>query len=162
MIKVKIQKTSEDAIIPTYAHETDAGMDLFSAKDALILPKHRALIPTGIKVEIPKGYEMQIRPKSGLALRDGITVLNTPGTIDSDYRGEVGLILINLSSKPYKVEKGQKVGQAVFNKFETAKFISEKLSKTSRGEGGFGSTGLKAHKKPDKAVFRTNFSRVYS
>ena len=162
MIKIKIQKTSEDAIVPNYAHEDDAGMDLFSVKNVLILPKHRALIPTGIKVEIPKGYEMQIRPKSGLAIREGITVLNTPGTVDADYRGEIGVILINLSSKPYKVEKGQKVGQAVFNKFETAKFVSAELSKTSRGEGGFGSTGMKTHKKPNKNVFRTNFSRVYS
>ena len=154
MLKVKIQKINEDAIIPNYAHEDDAGMDLFSVKDVLILPMHRALIPTGIKVEIPKGYEMQIRPKSGLALREGITVLNTPGTVDADYRGEIGIILINLSSKPYKVEKGQKVGQAVFNKFETAKFVSEKLSATKRGGGGFGSTGIK---KSEKIIIRKNF-----
>ena len=169
MIKVKIQKINEDAIIPEYAHESDAGMDMFSAKEMIIMPRHRALIPTGIQVEIPKGYEMQIRPKSGLALREGITVLNTPGTVDSDYRGEVGVILINHSSKPYKVEKGQKIGQAVFNKIEKAKFVQEKLSKTKRGEGGFGSTGLKHekkgflhHKKPTKTQLRTNFSRVYS
>jgi dUTP pyrophosphatase len=120
-------------------------MDLFSVKDVMIKPLHRALIPTGIKVEIPAGYEMQIRPKSGLALHNGITVLNTPGTVDSDYRGEVGVILINLSSKEYKVEKGQKIGQAVFNKIERAKFYEGKLSETKRGDGGFGSTGIRTN-----------------
>jgi len=143
MVNVKIQKISEDAIIPHYAHEDDAGMDLYSVKELIIKPDHRALVPTGIKIEIPKGYEAQLRPKSGLALRDGITVLNTPGTIDADYRGEVGVILINLSSKSYKVEKGQKIAQMVFNKIEKAKFVEKKLSETQRGEGGFGSTGLK-------------------
>jgi dUTP pyrophosphatase len=147
MIKVKIQKINEDAVIPEYAHDTDAGMDLFATKGYMLLPNHRVLVGTGLKMEIPKGYEMQIRPKSGLAIREGITVLNTPGTIDADYRGEVGVVLINHSSKPYKIEKGQKIAQAIFNKIEKAKFVSEKLSETKRGDGGFGSTGL----------IRTNF-----
>jgi len=149
MIKVKIEKISNDAIIPNYAHETDAGMDLFSTKTIKIHPQHRALVGTGIKLEIPKGYEAQIRPKSGLALREGITVLNTPGTIDADYRGEVGVILINHSSKPYVVEKGQKIAQIVFNRVERVKLVQSKLNKTKRGEGGFGSTGLNK--------IRTNF-----
>ena len=146
MIKVKIQKINGDAIIPAYSQEDDAGMDLFSTKDYIIMPNHRILVGTGLKVEIPRGYEMQIRPKSGLAIRNGITVLNTPGTIDAGYRGEVGVILINKSSLPYKVEKGQKIAQAVFNKIEKAKFIvSTNLSKTERGDGGFGSTGLRTN-----------------
>jgi len=140
MIIIRIQKISKDAIVPNYAYETDAGMDIYSVKNAIIKPHHRALILTGIKMEIPKGYEMQIRPKSGLALREGITVLNTPGTIDSSYRGEIGVILMNLSSKIYKVEKGQKIAQAVFNKIEKAKFVYGKLSKTERGESRFDST----------------------
>lgn len=141
-LKVKIQKISEDAIIPRYAHDGDAGMDVFSTKDCILMPNHRILIGTGLKMEIPNGYELQIRPKSGIALRNGITVLNSPGTNDSNYRGEIGVLLINHSSKPCKIEKGQKLAQFVFNKIETAKFIiSEELSKTTRGEGGFGSTG---------------------
>ena len=163
MLNIKIQKINEDAIVPKYAYESDAGMDVYSTKNYLLLPKHRTLVGTGLKIEIPKGYEMQIRPKSGLALRDGITVLNTPGTIDSSYRGEVGIVLINHSSKPYKIEKNQKIAQIIFNKIEKAKLIiSDELSETERGKGGFGSTGLKKHKKPNKAVFRTNFSRIYS
>lgn len=146
MIKVKIQKISEDAIIPKYAHDDDAGMDLFSTKEYVLLPNHRLLVGTGLKMEIPIGYEMQIRPKSGLAIKEGITVLNTPGTIDAGYRGEVGVILINHSSKPYKIEKHQKIAQAVFNKIEKAQIIESNLSKSKRGEGGFGSTGLKINK----------------
>lgn len=142
MLKVKIQKISEDAILPSYAHEGDAGMDIYSIKEYIVQPSHRVLVATGIKVEVPKGYEMQVRPKSGLALKEGITVLNTPGTIDSGYRGEVGVIVINHSSKDYKIEKGQKIAQAVFNKIERAVFVESKLSETKRGEGGFGSTGL--------------------
>lgn len=143
MLNVKFQKISEDAIIPSYAHDGDAGMDLYSIKSYILKPRHRILVGTGIKVDIPKGYEMQIRPKSGLAIKEGITVLNTPGTIDSGYRGEVGVIMINHSSKTYKIEKGQKVAQAVFSRIEKAVLIESNLSETPRGDGGFGSTGLK-------------------
>jgi len=144
MLKVRIQKISDDAIIPKYAHDTDAGMDIYSVKDYVLKPMHRMIIKTGLKIEIPKGYEMQIRPKSGLALKNGITLPNSPGTIDADYRGELGVILINLGSQPYKIEKGQKIAQAVFNKIEKARLIeSKELNRTRRGEGGFGSTGLK-------------------
>jgi len=142
MLKIKVHKTSEDAVIPSYAHSDDAGMDLFSVQDYLLEAGHRCLVKTGLKMEIPVGYEAQIRPKSGLALRDGITVLNTPGTIDAGYRGEIGVIAINHSSKAYKIEKGQKIAQMVFNKIEKAKFQISSLSMTKRGEGGFGSTGL--------------------
>lgn len=140
---VKIQKIHPDAIIPAYAHKGDAGVDLYSIKEYTIEPMHRTLVQTGLKIEIPAGYEMQIRPKSGLALKEGITVLNTPGTVDSGYRGEVGVILINHSSKLYKVEKNQKICQAIFCKVEEAEFLEDKLSETSRGEGGFGSTGIR-------------------
>jgi len=143
MLKVKIQKISEDAIIPHYAHEDDAGMDLYSTKECIIGPNHRILVGTGIKIEIPKGYEMQIRPKSGLALKEGITVLNTPGTIDAGYRGEVGIIIVNHSSRIYKIERGQKIAQAVFNKIEKVQLVESELSQTKRGAGGFGSTGIK-------------------
>jgi dUTP pyrophosphatase len=143
MIQVKIEKICEDAIIPAYAHKGDAGMDLYSTKEYVIPPMQRVLIGTGLKMEIPAGYEMQIRPKSGLAIKSGLSVLNTPGTIDSPYRGEVGVILINHSSETYKVEKNQKIAQAVFNKIEEAEFLESKLSDTTRGDGGFGSTGLK-------------------
>ena len=143
MIKIKIQKISNDAIIPRYAHDTDTGMDIYSTEEIVILPNHRCLVPTGIKVEIPKGYEIQIRPKSGLAIKHGITILNTPGTIDSGYRGEIKVIVINHSSKHYKIEKGQKIAQIILNKIEKIKFTETKLGKTKRGEGGFGSTGLR-------------------
>ncbi len=143
MTKIKVQKVYEDSIIPSYAHETDSGMDLYSIEEFLIPPGHRALIPTGIRVAIPKGYEIQIRPKSGLALKQGITVLNSPGTIDSDYRGEIKVILINHSSTSQKIFKNQKIAQMVLNKVENMKLSEEKLNKTKRGSGGFGSTGLR-------------------
>ncbi|MEM2956510.1 MAG: dUTP diphosphatase [Candidatus Pacearchaeota archaeon] len=150
MLKIKIQKIHPNAVIPEYNYKDDSGMDLFSLKEIKIKPRHRVVVPTGLKIEIPKGYEMQIRPKSGLAIRNGITVLNTPGTIDAGYRGEIKVILINHSSKAYKIEKGQKICQAVFNKIERAKIIvSEELSKSERDDKGFGSTGLKK--------IRTNF-----
>lgn len=162
-LNIKIQKINESAIIPEYAHEDDAGMDVYSTKNYMLLPNHRILVGTGLKIEIPKGYEMQIRPKSGLALRNGITLLNTPGTVDASYTGETGVILINHSSKPYKIEKGQKIAQIVFSKVERVKFSeADQIKTTKRGEGGFGSTGLKHHKRPTKTQLRTNFSRVYS
>ena len=142
-IEIKIKKTHRDAILPKYAHEGDGGMDLFSLENYLIKAGERKLIETGLQVEIPRGYEMQIRPKSGLTLKYGITVLNTPGTIDSGYRGDVGVIVINHDKEDYEVKKGQKIAQAVINKIERVSIIeSENLSNTKRGEGGFGSTGL--------------------
>ena len=131
-----------DAKLPNYAHIGDAGMDIYSIVDYILQPTEAKLIGTGISVELPYGYEMQIRPKSGIAAKSGVTVLNTPGTIDAGYRGEVGVILINHSKKPYEIKKGEKIAQAVFKKFEIAELeVVEELSDTSRGEGGFGSTG---------------------
>ncbi|MBN3661560.1 MAG: dUTP diphosphatase, partial [Ornithobacterium rhinotracheale] len=107
-------------------------------------PLERALIPTGLFMEIPKGYEAQVRPRSGLALKHGLTCLNSPGTIDSDYRGELGVILANVSNEPFTVNDGERIAQLVIAKHERAEWeLSETLSDTSRGEGGFGSTGKK-------------------
>ena len=146
MIKVKIKKTKDNAIIPHYAHGGDAGLDLYSAEDYILKPGDRVLVSTGIKVAVPKGYEAQVRPKSGLALNHGLTVLNTPGTIDCGYRGEIGVIVINLGKEEVKIEEGKKVAQMVFSKVEEAEFVEEELDDTKRGAGGFGSTGIKHHK----------------
>jgi len=143
MVKIKIKKIHPDAVIPSYEHKGDSGMDVFATHLVIIPPRERTLIKTGLIFEIPKGYEVQVRPKSGLALKEGITCLNTPGTIDSNYRGELGVILINHGSKSYVVNPGQKIAQLVVQKVEEAKFkVVEDVSKTSRGSGGFGSTGL--------------------
>jgi dUTP pyrophosphatase len=141
-IKIKIKKIHPDAIIPKYAHDGDAGMDLFSVEDVVIKPRYRLAVRTGLEFEIPNGYEMQIRPRSGMALKSGITVLNTPGTVDSGYRGEIKAILINLSSEDYSIKKGDKICQAIINKVERVQIEETKeLSETKRGKGGFGSTG---------------------
>lgn len=142
MIKVRIKKINENAVIPKYAHKGDAGVDLYSAEDYLLKPGERILVSTGIKMAIPQGYEAQVRPKSGLALKHGVTVCNTPGTVDSSYRGEVGCIMINLGNEDFKIEKGKKIAQIIFNKVEEAEFEEvDELDETTRGEGGFGSTG---------------------
>lgn len=140
--KVKIKKLHECAIIPKYAHYGDAGMDLFSVEDYLLCPGERKLILTGLAFEIPYGTELQIRPRSGLALKSGISIVNTPGTLDFGYRGELGIILINHGKDNFEVKRGDKIAQAVLNKIEIAEIeeVSE-LSDTSRGVGGFGSTG---------------------
>ena len=142
-VKIKFQKINEKAITPHYIHEGDSGMDLFSCVNDVLSPGERKLIPTGLKAEIPRGYEMQIRPKSGLALKSGITVLNTPGTVDSGYRGEIAVILYNASNQNYEVAIGQKIAQAVISRIEEAEIEEvNELSNIIRGEGGFGSTGL--------------------
>ncbi|MBW2974912.1 dUTP diphosphatase [Candidatus Woesearchaeota archaeon] len=141
-MKVRIKKINENAVIPKYAHKGDAGVDLYSAEDYLLKPGERILVSTGIKMAIPQGYEAQVRPKSGLALKHGVTVCNTPGTVDSSYRGEVGCIMINLGNEDFKIEKGKKIAQIIFNKVEEAEFEEvDELDETTRGEGGFGSTG---------------------
>ena len=139
---VGFKKINQDAIIPNYAHEKDAGMDLYSVVDYMLQPGEHKVISTGLSVEIPNGYEMQVRPKSGIAAKYAVTVLNTPGTVDAPYRGEVGVIMINHSKVPYEIKKGEKIAQAVFNQIAYAKIeLVDELSDTSRGEGGFGSTG---------------------
>ena len=142
MLNVKIKKIA-DVKTPHYVHKGDSGVDLYSAEDYVLKPMERKLISTGIKIEIPHGYEAQVRPKSGLAIEHGISHANSVGTIDSGYRGEIKVPLINLSDKAYKIEKGKKIAQMVFAKVEEAVFeeVGE-LSATTRNEGGFGSTGL--------------------
>ncbi|MFH2028865.1 MAG: dUTP diphosphatase [Nanoarchaeota archaeon] len=143
MVAIKIQKIKDNAVIPSYAHEGDAGVDLYSTEEYNLKPGERTLVSTGIKIAIPIGYEAQIRPKSGLALKNGLSIVNTPGTIDAGYRGEIGIILINHSQEEQKIEKGKKIAQMVIKKVEQAEFEEVAgLDETSRNEGGFGSTGL--------------------
>ena len=143
MLRVQIQKLRPHAVTPEYAHPGDAGVDLFAAEDHVLRPGERVLAPTGIAVAIPDGYEGQVRPKSGLALKHGLSVVNTPGTVDAGYRGEVGVILINLGQEVVEIRRGQKIAQMVFAKVEHASLeVVEKLDDTSRGAGGFGSTGV--------------------
>jgi dUTP pyrophosphatase len=132
--------------LPQYETLSSAGVDIRANIDQpmTLQPLERALIKTGLFLELPHGFEAQVRPRSGLALKKGITVLNSPGTIDADYRGEVGVILINLSNEPFVVEDGERIAQLIFAKYEQAEWIPvEILSETERGASGFGSTGLK-------------------
>ena len=145
MIKIKIVNKGSQPL-PEYATPQSAGVDLRANIDEPIelKPLSRVLIPTGLHIALPEGYEAQIRPRSGLAIKKGITCLNTPGTIDADYRGDVGVILINLSAETFIVNPGERIAQMVINKFEQAKFeLVEELDETERGEGGFGHTGVK-------------------
>jgi dUTP pyrophosphatase len=141
-VKVRIKKMVSEAVIPTYVSSGSSGADLFSIVDKDI-PSHTfALIPTGITIEIPEGIEAQIRPRSGLALKYGVTVLNTPGTIDSDYRGEVKVILINHGTNSFSVRKGMRIAQIVFSGVRTVTFEeTDELDTTERGDGGFGHSG---------------------
>ena len=130
--------------LPQYATESSAGVDLRAAisEPITLEPLQRAMVPTGLYMEIPKGYEGQVRPRSGLAAKHGVTVLNTPGTIDADYRGEIRVILVNLSSQAFEIQPGERIAQMVFARHETAQWeeVSE-LEESARGAGGFGSTG---------------------
>lgn len=132
--------------LPQYATAQSAGMDLRANIDepVVLRPMERRLIPTGLHIALPPGYEAQVRPRSGLALKHGITVLNAPGTIDADYRGEIGVVLINLSNEEFTVNDGERIAQLVIARHETAEFVEvEVLSETERGEGGYGHTGVK-------------------
>ena len=131
--------------LPVYATKHAAGMDLFAAIDAqmVLKPGERALIPTGYAIAIPEGYEVQIRPRSGLAYKNGVTVLNTPGTIDADFRGEMKVILINLGQEDFKIERGLRIAQMVLAKYSTCEYVElAELPETERGAGCFGSTGI--------------------
>ncbi len=133
-------------VLPHYETEASAGMDLrANLETAIVLePMDRAIIKTGLFIELPIGYEAQVRPRSGLAAKKGITVLNAPGTVDADYRGEIGVILVNLSNEAFTVENGERIAQLVIAKHERAEWHKvEELSSTDRGAGGFGSTGVK-------------------
>ena len=141
-MKLKIKKLTQEAVIPAYQTELAAGFDLHSIEDYVLKRGERKLIKTGLAFEIEPGYEVQIRPRSGLAFKHGITVLNTPGTIDADYRGEIMVLLINLGEEDFEIKKGERIAQAVIAPVIQAEFVEvEELSETKRGRGGFGSTG---------------------
>lgn len=140
-IKIVNNSTNE---LPFYATVGSAGMDLKANLESpvILAPMERKLISTGIKIQLPQGYEAQVRPRSGLALKHGISVLNSPGTVDSDYRGDIGVILINLSNTPFEIVPGERIAQLVIAKHEQITWIPvEALDESDRGEGGFGSTG---------------------
>lgn len=143
MLNVKIINRSKHAL-PEYATAQSAGLDLRANLNAPVVlePLERAMIPTGLSLELPVGFEAQVRPRSGLAAKHGITVLNSPGTIDADYRGEVNVILVNLSKQPFTINDGERIAQLVVAKHERVVWENtEELSETERGEGGFGHTG---------------------
>ena len=143
-VALKTLDHAKDLAIPKYETEQSAGMDLTAAIDEpfILGPGKRTLVPTGLAMALPAGYEAQVRPRSGLAAKHGITVLNTPGTVDADYRGEIKVILINLGEESFTIERGMRVAQMVIAKHETVAWnITEDLEETARGAGGFGSTG---------------------
>ena len=145
MLKVKINNRGRQPL-PTYATALSAGMDLRAnlEEDITLLPLQRQLVPTGLHIALPEGYEAQIRPRSGLALKHGITVLNTPGTVDADYRGEIMVLLVNFSNEPFTVKDGERIAQMVIAKHEKVDFeLVDTLDETERGAGGYGHTGLK-------------------
>ena len=145
MIKVNVVNRGHQQV-PAYATPQSAGMDLRANLDAPITlrPLERKLIPTGLHIALPEGYEAQVRPRSGLALKHGLTVLNTPGTIDADYRGEIGVVLVNLSQEDFVVNDGERIAQMVIARHEQGDFVVvEELDETERGEGGYGHTGVK-------------------
>jgi len=144
-MQIKIINKSAHAL-PNYETLASAGMDLRAniAAPITLSTLDRAIVPTGLFIELPIGYEAQVRPRSGLAAKKGVTVLNSPGTVDADYRGEIGVILVNLSQEDFVIENGERIAQLIIAKHERAEWIAvEALTETSRGEGGFGSTGVK-------------------
>lgn len=144
-VTVKIINNSHHPL-PQYATPDSAGMDLRAnlVQPIVLAPLERVLVPTGIHIELPSGYECQLRPRSGLALKHGITLVNTPGTIDADYRGEIGVILINLSNKSFTINDGERICQMVVTEYSHVEWLeTDDISKTTRGDGGFGHTGVK-------------------
>lgn len=140
-MELKIQRVA-DVPVPSYAHEGDAGFDLHAAESVVLQPGERKIVSSGLKMAVPAGFEAQVRPRSGLAAKHGISVVNTPGTVDSGYRGLVGVILINHGNEAFEIEKGMRIAQMVINKVELVDIQDvQELDDTARGEGGFGSTG---------------------
>jgi dUTP pyrophosphatase len=145
MIKIKVVNRGHQQL-PAYATPQSAGMDLRAnlSEPVTLHPMERRLIPTGLHIALPEGYEAQVRPRSGLALKHGLTVLNTPGTIDADYRGEIGVVLINLSQEDFVINDGERIAQMVIARHEQGDLVVvEELDQTERGEGGYGHTGVK-------------------
>lgn len=143
MDKININiKVEDESLMPSYETLGSAGADLKANEEGVLMPGQRKLIKTGISIELPAGYEAQVRPRSGLALKHGITMVNSPGTIDCDYRGEIGVILINHGDTPFEYKKGDRIAQLVIARYSRAEFqICSSLSETERGSGGFGHTG---------------------
>ena len=144
-MKIKVKKLKQKAILPKYMSPKAAGMDIFACLNEKIIlkPMERKLIPTGIAIALPEGYEAQIRPRSGLAINNGIIIINSPGTIDADYRGEIKIIICNLGEKDFIINHGDRIAQMVINKIEKCEWeVVEKLESTERGKNGFGSTGI--------------------
>jgi dUTP pyrophosphatase len=143
-LTIKIKRLLPEAKLPKYAQPGDAGADLVAIADMTLEPMQRYAIPTGIAAEVPAGFELQVRPRSGLALQQGITVLNTPGTVDAGYRGEIKVILINLGSEPFQIQAGDRIAQLVVAPVIWGQFTEvESLGESRRGRGGFGSTGIR-------------------
>jgi len=142
-VTLRIRKLDPDVDVPAYAHPGDAGLDICSAEDVTMEPGERALVSTGFAMALPEGYAAFVQPRSGLAARSGISIVNTPGLIDCHYRGEVKVILVNLGREPFRVSRGDRIAQMVIQKVESVRVaVVDELDDTSRGEGGFGSTGL--------------------
>lgn len=142
-MKIRIKKLRPEAVLPSYAHgpAEDAGMDLRSCVNLTIAPRATVLVPTGLALEIPSGYEAQVRPRSGLALKHSITMPNAPGTIDPGYRGELGVILHNLGVEPFAIHAGDRIAQIIIARYEAVEWEESELQDSTRGQGGFGSSG---------------------
>ena len=142
-MRVKIKRLREDAFLPEYAHgpEEDAGLDLRAVEDAVLAPGEPKAVATGLAIELPAGFEAQVRPRSGLALKHAITLPNSPGTIDPGYRGEIRVILLNLGREPYRIARGERIAQLVVARYERVEWEESSLADSLRGEGGFGSSG---------------------
>jgi len=142
-MRIKIKKLSPQAVLPEYAHgpEEDAGMDVRSIEGAVLIPHVPLAVATGLAVEIPPGYEMQLRPRSGLAMKYAITLANSPATIDPGYRGELKVILLNLGRQPYEIHAGDRIAQIIVSKYEAVAWDEDELADSGRGSGGFGSSG---------------------
>jgi dUTP pyrophosphatase len=142
-MKVRIFRVNQAATLPAYAHgpEEDAGMDLCSVADVTLEPGVAQLVPTGLTIELPSGYEAQVRPRSGLALRHAITMPNAPGTIDPGYRGEIRVILLNLGGAPYTIRAGDRIAQMIVARYDAVEWVEGELADSTRGTGGFGSSG---------------------
>ena len=144
MVQIRIKKLKQDALMPKKAYEYDAAFDLHSAEEVMLCAGERRMVGTGIAIEMPQNYHAEIRPRSGLAAKHGITVLNAPGTIDSGYRGEVQVILINLGKEDFLIAKGERIAQMLFSKVDAISFEEvDELTESARGAGGFGSSGRK-------------------
>ena len=142
-MEIRIKRLNADAVLPQYAHGPleDAGMDICSTAEVTLEPNVPALVPSGLSIEVPPGYECQLRPRSGLAYKHAITLANSPATIDPGYRGEIKVILLNLGKAPYTVHPGDRIAQMVIAKYEAVEWLEGELTDTTRGTGGFGSTG---------------------